>query len=306
MLGALCAATKKFGIGLLNCLVATLQLFCFFICKGKERAPEDKAGKALTARTAADVKEELEAANVNAESWRATVATGEPFAEDLGCYRGMPSGGTWKRAKDFLPLVNPGIPVSLFGQDGAKPMDLGQGRLGDCYLLASISALAEEPGRVEKLFANTEANEEPGRYAVFLFKDDHWITAEVDDRFWVSKDDNKPLCCNTKGTNKLWAMLLEKVRELPSAPRVDSLAPSAAPTRRPAARLAHHSSPPSPQAYCKLIFGGDWGKLGGGGQPFQALHHLRGMSGGQVSTDAISKTLRCARSCLARARIAAR
>ena len=51
----------------------------------------------------------------------------------------------WARAQDIFPGK------SLFG-DGISPDDIDQGGLGNCWFLAAISAIAEKPGRMEKVF----------------------------------------------------------------------------------------------------------------------------------------------------------
>ena len=56
----------------------------------------------------------------------------------------------WKRAYDLF-----GDQKTLFG-NGISPDDIGQGRLGDCWFLSAASAIAEFPGKLEKIFLNTE------------------------------------------------------------------------------------------------------------------------------------------------------
>ena len=58
---------------------------------------------------------------------------------------------------------------TLFG-DGISPDDVRQGSLGNCWFLAAASAIAEEKGRMEKVFVNTETALNPkGAYSVRLF-----------------------------------------------------------------------------------------------------------------------------------------
>ena len=61
-------------------------------------------------------------------------------------------GFTWKRPSEvygqgkFVLYADPG------------PNDIKQGRCGDCYFLASLSALAEYPDRIKRIFLTKEVN----------------------------------------------------------------------------------------------------------------------------------------------------
>lgn len=66
--------------------------------------------------------------------------------------------------------------------DNPGPNDIKQGRLGDCYFLASLSAIAEFPNRIEKIFITKEVNE-AGCYAVSLYVNGEKRTVVVDDYF---------------------------------------------------------------------------------------------------------------------------
>lgn len=66
-----------------------------------------------------------------------------------------------KMAKTYLKKVNgwsrPSKLVkspSLWGNKGVKPAGTNQGLLGDCWFLASASAIAETPARIHKIFTN--------------------------------------------------------------------------------------------------------------------------------------------------------
>ncbi|CAD7965317.1 unnamed protein product [Amoebophrya sp. A120] len=137
-------------------------------------------------------------------------------------------------------------------KQGPTPLDLGQGEIANCYFMAALSALAEEPDRVTSLFANSKMTPS-GQYNVVLFVDGTWQTYTVDDQFYVNNETNKPMFANSKGSSKLWPLLLEK-------------------------------------AYCKAKFGGDWDKFGSGGQPYEVLHALTGLQTGLVSTSGLTRT----------------
>lgn len=95
-------------------------------------------------------------------------------------------------------------------------MDVAQGSVGDCWLLAAFSAFAEYRGAVEKLFRNT-----PGlcglpagpsnMYAVTLYDLKTWTPVDitVDERLSTTSD-GKLLGCSPTSDGKLWACYLEK------------------------------------------------------------------------------------------------
>jgi calpain-15 len=73
---------------------------------------------------------------------------------------------TWKKASQLMENVN--IVV-----DGISPSDIYQGKLGDCYFLSSISAIAEFPERIERLLSNKTINER-GCYGVAMNINGNW------------------------------------------------------------------------------------------------------------------------------------
>lgn len=90
--------------------------------------------------------------------------------------------------------------------DGIKPSDIYQGRLGDCYFLSSISALAEFPERVERLLISKEKNDK-GCYCVALNINGDWREIYLDDYFPTRR--KKIVFCHSSSA-ELWAILLEK------------------------------------------------------------------------------------------------
>jgi len=75
--------------------------------------------------------------------------------------------------------------------DNISPQDLSQGQVGNCWLLASVAALAEFPSAVRNLFV--EADVEEGRYIVKLFDMDRaaWEHVEIDDYIPCVYRENK-------------------------------------------------------------------------------------------------------------------
>ena len=71
----------------------------------------------------------------------------------------------WKRISEVYDDTH-----TLFGSNGINHEDMIQGYLGNCWFISGASALAEIPGRMEKVFINPDnklsAN---GIYAVNFF-----------------------------------------------------------------------------------------------------------------------------------------
>lgn len=68
---------------------------------------------------------------------------------------------TWRRLSEIMPdykLVDGGI----------RPADIQQGNVGDCYFLASLASLAEEPSRIEAIFHENFERSKYGIYKVLV------------------------------------------------------------------------------------------------------------------------------------------
>ncbi len=77
----------------------------------------------------------------------------------------------------------------------------------DSWLLSAVSALAERPALLERLFITKELNEY-GIYRVKICKNGEWVTVTVDDYF-PCYPLGAPIFARTQG-NELWLLLLEK------------------------------------------------------------------------------------------------
>ena len=83
---------------------------------------------------------------------------------------------TWKRAGSAFPKH------TLFGRGGVTVKDVEQGWIGDCWFLAAATALAEVPGRIERIFLNNKNEASPnGIYGVNLYSLGVPHTVIVDD-----------------------------------------------------------------------------------------------------------------------------
>ena len=84
----------------------------------------------------------------------------------------------WQRISDD------GFPeVTMWGPNGKEsvnPQDINQGYIGNCWIMAAISAMAEVPGRVDSIFVNDDLSE-AGIYAVQMYTLGVPFTQIVDD-----------------------------------------------------------------------------------------------------------------------------
>ena len=106
----------------------------------------------------------------------------------------------WKRPSEFMK--NP----QLFNK-GIDPNDINQGLLGDCWFLASIASLAENPALIQRLFITKKYNIQ-GLYQLKICKNGEWVKVTIDDYFpWYP--NGGPMF--TQGTgDEIWVLLLEK------------------------------------------------------------------------------------------------
>lgn len=86
--------------------------------------------------------------------------------------------------------------------------DVRQGSIGNCYFMASISALTECPQIIAEIFRVLDVQKN-GYYEVCLKIDGEWNVVILDDLFPCSKTSKKPIFAKSKG-HELWAILLEK------------------------------------------------------------------------------------------------
>eukprot|EP00727_Mastigamoeba_balamuthi_P011589 m51a1_g7052 putative calpain family cysteine protease (909) ;mRNA; f:150075-152949 len=109
----------------------------------------------------------------------------------------------WEPAHEFLKDAR------LF-HEGIEPGDIHQGELGDCYLLSSLSVLAERSHRIENLFCAHEDNGW-GVFCVTVFHNGERKDVLVDDYFPVTKSGGKcrPRYSRNNGP-ELWVMVVEK------------------------------------------------------------------------------------------------
>lgn len=114
----------------------------------------------------------------------------------------------WCRPEEFY-----GDGYEIF-YDGVDINDIYQGLLGNCYFLSVLSALAEFPHLIMKLFVSADVNK-AGCYAVRICDGGEWKEIIVDDLFPCKPGNpslgQKPSPIFSRGNGKeLWVLLMEK------------------------------------------------------------------------------------------------
>ena len=96
---------------------------------------------------------------------------------------------------------------------GATRLDINQGMLGDCWLLAAIASLTQEKSLMNKVLRVGHYDEfgSPGYCGAFQFsiwQDGDWVDVIIDDRLPTYR--KKLVFMHSKEKNEFWCALLEK------------------------------------------------------------------------------------------------
>ena len=107
----------------------------------------------------------------------------------------------WKRANEICPE-----PHLFEGELNTKNITLG--KVGSSYFFSAISAIADYPGLISKIFITKDYNPD-GFYSLILFIDGEYQIVFIDDYFPCLKGTNIPYF--SKSNNfELWPLLCEK------------------------------------------------------------------------------------------------
>jgi hypothetical protein len=106
---------------------------------------------------------------------------------------------------DRIPNV---IPGAEFVSGNIEPDDILQGGLGDCYLLSALSALAEKPERLIKIFPDTLSHHDTGIYMVRMEQGGVMQEVVVDD-FIPLDPSGRPAFVQPRG-KEFWPLIVEK------------------------------------------------------------------------------------------------
>ena len=96
---------------------------------------------------------------------------------------------------------------------GASRLDINQGMLGDCWLLAALASLTQEEKLMNRVLSSGEYDDfdSPGYCGAFKFniwQDGEWTEVIIDDRLPTYR--NKLVFMHSKEKNEFWCALLEK------------------------------------------------------------------------------------------------
>jgi calpain-15 len=95
----------------------------------------------------------------------------------------------------------------MFGKQ-ISPNHIVQGSVGDCYMICVLSALAEYPSRVEKLFVTKDLNAE-GIVAMNIFSKGRPAVVTIDDR--LPYGSSSTLFLRPNSDHAYWSHFAEKV-----------------------------------------------------------------------------------------------
>lgn len=152
--------------------------------------------------------------------WQSRDQSFPPHAASIGPWDGKTAEQIdaeieWRRASEFFAAKltaderKKGLRVKLF-EDGVKPGDVAQGKLGDCWLLAAFACVAEHPALIRKMFLTKRASPS-GTYRVQLFngRKNRWDVLTVDEFIPIVKQGQQHLFANPNG-REMWVVILEK------------------------------------------------------------------------------------------------
>lgn len=128
--------------------------------------------------------------------------------------RVLPGGQSfeWLRPQELLDAQGEGQKAKML-VGGASRLDINQGMLGDCWLLAAIACLTQEEKLMARVLRIGEYDEfgSPGYCGAFQFsiwQDGHWVDVIIDDRLPTYR--KKLVFMHSKDKNEFWCALLEK------------------------------------------------------------------------------------------------
>ena len=140
----------------------------------------------------------------------------EPVADSLGDTQvGAAEKCTWVRVPKLIGDVKSkqkgkANKMVLFGKK-ISPNDVKQGGLGNCWLLAALSALAEQPHYIRQMFVTNQINPR-GRYKIRLYcpVDKKTMIFSIDDFIPCHRSVSNHTVFSHPEGNEAWVLLIEK------------------------------------------------------------------------------------------------
>ncbi|CAF0982540.1 unnamed protein product [Adineta ricciae] len=113
----------------------------------------------------------------------------------------------WLRIADVAPVSSKDrtLPLTIFSSP--QPSDIQQGALGNCWLIAALALISEQPSLLQHILLTKEVNKE-GVYMVRICHNGLWKTIIVDDCFPCTK--HKRLVFSHAKRCQLFVPLIEK------------------------------------------------------------------------------------------------
>lgn len=140
-----------------------------------------------------------------------------PVADSLGNTQvGAAAMCTWVRVPKLIGNAQPvgknkTVPKMVLFSKNIAPNDVKQGGLGNCWLLAALSALAEQPHYIRQMFVTNQINPR-GRYKIKMYcpVDKKTMIISIDDLIpCYTSVANHTVFSHPQG-NEAWVLLIEK------------------------------------------------------------------------------------------------
>ncbi|CAF1153609.1 unnamed protein product, partial [Adineta ricciae] len=113
----------------------------------------------------------------------------------------------WLRIGDVAPIAHEdrSLPLTIFSSP--QPSDIQQGALGNCWFMAALALISEQPKLLQHILLTKEVNKE-GVYMVRICHNGLWKTIIVDDYFPCTK--HKYLVFSHSKRRQFYVPLIEK------------------------------------------------------------------------------------------------
>ena len=108
----------------------------------------------------------------------------------------------WRRPNDLFPSMTHDLVETI------TPNSIIQGHIGNCYFISALSALAEHPERIRRIFEEKSINPE-GRYKLRIFINGEYTRIHVDDNLPFNPAKSEIYFSKSKKSS-IWVSLIEK------------------------------------------------------------------------------------------------